>query len=150
MSINEVYAMSKGIYQPTEEEIKKYLQYRVVEMVKNGVYLEDTNTERTDSIVPIPCPQGKEEWMSFYTGTDYEWVAAGMIQWDYSLWLFPKEWFNELPVGMPVYNVAEQDKRFHLRMSQHYIEGALGFGLIHETELLKRIMDEDRAASTSH
>lgn len=138
MSLRDVQQYVAGVYEPTDEEVKKYLQYRVIALIVAGVDLVGKNTERTDGIVPgkFPDVQG---WRTLMFSPLENWAALGMVQWDKSLWLFPKEWHSEIPEGFPCYAVSEKKMYFSKNSSFHYIEGVLGYGVLHP----KGIMSEE-------
>lgn len=56
MSLRDIQQYVAGVYEPTDEEVRKYLQYRVIALTVAGVDLVGKNTERTDGIVPGKFP----------------------------------------------------------------------------------------------
>jgi hypothetical protein len=59
-------------------------------------------------------------------------LAVGMRPWgaDKDLWLFPHEWFDDIPEGLEVTTISDETKEFHPDEFNRDIRmGVLSFGL---------------------
>jgi len=100
--------------------------------------------DRTDDIVPQVIPDTKLAWNLIHTLPSDELHKLGCQKWDYYengekiLWLYPKEWFDSIPDGLPITTINKEHKQFNkAEMSDDTRFGALAFGFLRDTEIRK-------------
>ena len=68
--------------------------------------------DRTDGRVVTYYPRTVEEFNALHNMTDHGLKAIGCGQWDEKTWLYPFEWYWNIPNGYIVHDINDTDKAF--------------------------------------
>jgi hypothetical protein len=74
-------------------------------------------------------PQTRESWEHLRHMTRKQALAAGLVSWNGSLFLFPADWFPAIPDGFAVVSIFGESKPFSATMGNDSRFGALAYGI---------------------
>ena len=95
---------------------------------------------RTDDVIVSYIPNTEQEYDALGLLSDESLEKIGCQLWEdkghQALWLFPMQWYEDIPEGYPVVTIMDERKPFKLsEMSCDARGGALAFGFIKELTL---------------
>jgi len=77
-----------------------------------GIRLTTPQFEREDGKEPRPAPDREEDWEALREATDEELANLGLRKWSDDLWLFPHEWYDEIPVAFRIETINDRTEKF--------------------------------------
>lgn len=91
--------------------------------------------ERPDGAPEPSDPPSPEAFAELKHKSEGELLDMGMRRWPDNLWLFPGEWFDDIPEGYVIETVNGNKRRFNPERESRDIRfGCLAFGIRRETE----------------
>jgi hypothetical protein len=86
--------------------------------------------ERVDDVEPRPAPAEREDWESLRDLEEQELSDLGLQQWSEDLWLFPFEWYDDVPNDLVIESInGERGEWGSLETSRDKRFGALAYGV---------------------
>lgn len=86
--------------------------------------------EREDGKQPLPAPTKQEDYEDLKHCSDAQLELIGMRRWEDNVWLFPGEWYSEIPEGLEITNIADRKREFRREKEDDDIRfGCLSYGI---------------------